>query len=219
MFVMPAKHTFREFIENHPQHIFNRGVEKRTIFTNQQDYRTFLNYLVIYLTRPEILEVRFPTLPPNLKANNVSEQIKLLTYCLMPNHIHLHLVPTSLETSQEVIPKFMRQLSNAYTGYFNKKYDRVGPLFQGRYKSVLVGSEEQNVHLHRYIHTNPLTAKLVKNLKNWPWSSYHEYADQQNSNGICQIEDIFSRFKNLDSYKNFLLQQPDTNLIGTILLD
>ncbi|MBU1200233.1 transposase [Patescibacteria group bacterium] len=216
---MPAKHTYREFIENHPQHIFNRGVEKRVIFTNQQDYRTFLYYLTIYLAKPKTLETRFPTLPGNLKINNVSEQIKLLTYCFMPNHFHLHLAPTNIETSQEIIPKFMRQLSNAYTGYFNKKYDRVGPLFQGRYKSVLVSSDEQNVHLHRYIQTNPLTAKLVKNLQDWPWSSYHEYVGGQKLDDICQIEDIFSRFKNLDSYKNFLLEQVDTESIESILLD
>ena len=128
----------------------------------------------------------------------------LQTYCLMPNHFHLDIIPMN----QEVIPKFMRQMTNAYTEYFNKKYDRVGPLLQGRYKSILLDSEECAVHVHRYIHLNPLRAGLVKSLGGWTWSSYGEYKSLGKSgDDLCVRNRILSRFRDFSDYKKFLLSE------------
>ena len=200
---MPAKNTVKEYKENTYYHIYNRGVARQKIFLDKNDYKKILSYLKLYLT-PFDLEKQSIKVSPTKMLKNYYGEITLLTYCLMPNHFHLDIIPMN----QEVIPKFMRQMTNAYTEYFNKKYDRVGPLLQGRYKSILLDSEECAVHVHRYIHLNPLRAGLVKSLGGWTWSSYGEYKSLGKSgDDLCVRNRILSRFRDFSDYKKFLLSE------------
>lgn len=88
-------------------------------------------------------------------------------YCLMDNHYHI-----VLETADENLSKGMRQLNGVYTQHYNRKYDRVGHVFQGRFKGILVERDEYLLELTRYVVLNPIRANMVKNIKDWPWSSY-----------------------------------------------
>ena len=130
-------------------HVYNRGVEKRPLFFDDRDRKVFLRFL------GETVQ---------------SSQLRLFSYCLMENHFHFF-----LQTRKQNLDEAMRGLQGQYAQYVNRRYKRVGPLFQGRYKSPLVNGEQYALVLARYIHRNPLEASLVKKLEDYPWSSYPSY--------------------------------------------
>ena len=175
---MPSKNTIRIYLAGGYYHIYNRGVEKREIFLDETDYEIFLYYLKSYLLSPDSPEhKRLPfSLHYEYSSCDLYKRINLLAYCLMPNHFHLMVK----QLDEKAIIEFMKRLSNAYTEYFNKKYDRVGPLFQGRYKAVLIDCEEYFLHLSRYIHRNPLEiVDKIDDLINYSYSSYPDYCGKK----------------------------------------
>lgn len=141
---------YKSYAQGTIYHIYNRGNGKKDIFLEDADYKFYLNRLGIYL-----------------KKHTVS----LLCYVLMPNHIHL----VARQETPVPIHKFISSLHTSYSMYFNKKYNQTGHLFQDRFKQIIVESDEQFVHLTRYIHQNPLHAGLTKSLGSYFWSSYHEF--------------------------------------------
>lgn len=199
--IMPAKHTIRFYKENGFYHIYNRGVEKRITFQDESDYKIFLYYLFIYLADPELIKKRYPKLKNALKQGNFYSKLVLYSYALMPNHFHLLI----RQTEKEHITQFMRRITNAYTTYFNKKYNRVGPLFQGVFKAIQIEKEEYLLHLSRYIHLNPVS--LHKNRPElYPWSSYKTYLEARNSPyvNVDFILGFFSNVTPLLTYKSFV---------------
>ncbi|MBI4035169.1 MAG: transposase [Candidatus Chisholmbacteria bacterium] len=125
----------------------------------------------------------------------------------MPNHYHFILQ----QLSPNGITKFVSNLQNSYTRYFNTKYTRIGPLWQGPFKAIIIESNNQLLHLSRYIHLNPYTNSVVKNLEdltNYPWSSLLEYMSST-TKPICQAYAIMSYFKNKDIYLDFVLNTAD----------
>lgn len=189
---MPAKNTLKIYVENAHYHIYNRGVEKRIIFQDEQDYSTFLSYLKTYLTPPPDVFHRL---------NNFHGEITLSAYCLMPNHFHL-LVK---QNSKSAINYFMRSLATKYSMYFNAKYKRVGTLFQGRYKALQITTDSQLLHLTKYIHLNPTsTTRTV--LAQYPYSSYRNYLGAINQTWINpkQILDSFYQRNQDLFYKSFV---------------
>ena len=92
----------------------------------------------------------------------------LLAYCIMPDHYHL-LVKIQ---SESMFSKYMSNLENSYSRYYNLLNNRRGPLWQSRFRAVLIKDDETLLHVHRYIHLNPTTAGLVERPEDWPWSSY-----------------------------------------------
>ena len=208
---MPAKNSIKEFVSNSYYHLYNRGVEKRRIFQDEQDYSVFLSYLKTYLVQKN-LELINQTLSDSnsspkdkdkalklLRLNNFSKEIDLIAYCLMPNHFHL-LVYQKFENS---IDRFTNSIFTRYSMYFNKKYRRVGPLFQGLYKAVRVSSEEQLLWLSRYIHLNPkeLLASQGSALQSYAYSSYKEYLKSRQTEWI-KSNTILNYFKS--PYRNFV---------------
>src|SRR3990167_5250179 len=124
---MPSRNTVKEFAPDHYYHIYNRGVEKRQIFLDDQDYTVFIGLIKKYLTGQNNNKNN------RHKFENLSGQVELLAYCLSPNHFHLLLY----QTDKDAISKLMRRLSTGYVMYFNNRYTRVGGLFQGIYKASL----------------------------------------------------------------------------------
>lgn len=191
---MPSKNSVKVYVKDGFYHLYNRGVEKRKIFMEEQDYKMFLYFLKKYLLPPddplrglnprkekERIDYRW--------KSNLYNEIKLLCYCLMPNHFHLIIK----QLNENGITYFMKRLSNCYTGYFNEKYNRVGSLFQGRYKAALVKTETHFLHLIYYIHYNPKELFAEKNnviekTKDYPWSSYSDYLGKRNTKWIYKEE-------------------------------
>lgn len=190
------------FVNGHFYHIYNRGSEKRSIFENQRDYQRFLKTLKYYqIEGPKPRFSKFPSLTVT-KLDNSNRLVEIIAYCLIPNHFHLLLK----QVRDNGITEFLSKLSNSYTKYFNTKHSRVGHLFQGEFKAVIIERDEQLVHVSRYIHLNPIIAALTKNLEFYRWSSYPEYIGT-NSNGFCLKDEVLGYFKNNQDYQQFVLDQ------------
>ena len=199
-------------VNNYYYHIFNRGIDSRPIFSGKRDYRRFLKLMNYYRFQDypgsfsklsQFSKEEKRALLETLEKENRT-QVGIICFCLMPNHFHFLLK----QEEEKGVIDFLGNLQNSHTKYFNKKNERVGPLFQGRFRAVLVETEEQLLHLSRYIHLNPYSAALVKNLDElifYPWSSLGQYLGQQT--GFCQKEVVMSYFPNVQKYKDFLFDQ------------
>ncbi len=155
---MPAKFRVKSNNEHTLYHIYNRGVDGRDVFVDENDYTEFLDTLKKYVTKVEIKTVPgFKTLKPSMaeymQKMNLSDQLDMVAYCMMSNHIHLVIYQKQLDA----IAKLMRRVMTGYGMYFNKKYKRRGPLWEGVYRAVEISSGEQLVCLTKYIHLNPVT--------------------------------------------------------------
>ena len=224
---MPSKNVRKNYIENGYYHLYNRGVEKRKIFLDQQDYSVFLSYLKSYLSKRNDLELRNkisnPEIPwtekdkylKELRLNNFHDEIKLIAYCLMPNHFHFFIKQINLNS----IDKFMNSLCTRYSMYFNKKYKRVGSLYQGTYKAVLIENESQFLNLSRYIHKQALALQGVT-LQAQP-SSYDQFIGTKNADWIQpdEILEYFSKTIDSLSYEAFVKQEDDLQSLKNIKLD
>jgi putative transposase len=125
----------------------------------------------------------------------------------MPNHFHILIK----QKTDNGISKFMANIQNSYARYFNTKHKRIGPLFQGQFKAVKIESEEQLLHVSRYIHLNPYSSALVKNyeeLEKYEWSSLKEYLNTTLF-PFCSKDDIQEYFKKEGSYKEFVFDNAD----------
>ncbi|HSX18812.1 MAG TPA: transposase [Candidatus Saccharimonadales bacterium] len=197
---MPSPNTIKTYIENGYYHVYNRGVEKRRIFEETRDYQRFVNYFKLYLSPIESLRREDPLLRSSIVNANLSDQVDLLAYCLMPNHFHILLK----QRTKDGMTKLMRQISTGYSMYFNKKYERVGALFQGIFKACLVENEDYLLHLSRYIHQNPKDRGV--SLSDFQWSSYSAYMRKSEQEWL-KPQDIlgyFSTTNAANSYKNFV---------------
>ncbi|MBI2021863.1 transposase [Candidatus Daviesbacteria bacterium] len=194
---MPQR--FLPLVTNQFYHIFNRGTEKRTIFESSRDYNRLIKSMSYYqIQGPKPSFSKFFQ-PKTLNIDFSKKIVDILVYCFMPNHFHLLIK----QVKDGGLSEFMSKVSNSYTKYYNTKYDRVGPLLQGEFKAVLIESDEQLVHVSRYIHLNPLVSNLVKELLDYPWSSYKEYIN--NTTGVCSKDEILSFFRSFKDYQDFIL--------------
>jgi REP element-mobilizing transposase RayT len=135
-------------------HVITRGNQGQKVFVVQENYERYLKLVGEKL---------------------IPHQVKLYAYCLMPNHIHL-LVE---QGSSYPLSRFMQRLQTAYTSYFNRKYKKIGHLFQGRYKAILVEKGEYLLELVRYIHLNPIRAHLEERLGQYRWTSHGQYLGRE----------------------------------------
>lgn len=149
-------------------HITSRGNERKAIFSSKRDREQFLSYL-------ESASERYGAV--------------IHVFCLMSNHYHL-----LLETPHSNLSQIMHHINGAYTNYFNKKRRRSGHLFQGRYKAILVEKDAYCQELSRYIHLNPVRAKLVEDPLEYPWSSYPYYVGAKERPDWLKTDDILGYF-------------------------
>jgi len=186
---MPYKNQIKKLAEGAYYHAFNRGHNRQQLFFDKHDYHTFIYLLKKYLD-PHFREVK--SLPDGerlLVAVNkpLYAEVELHAYCLMPNHFHL-LVK---QISKNGMSKLINVVSSQYSLYFNNKYEREGTIWQGTYKAVLVKTEEQYVHLSRYIHINPSS---LSRLEEYPYSSYSTYIGQKKRSTWFKTADILHYF-------------------------
>ncbi|MBI2056226.1 MAG: transposase [Candidatus Sungbacteria bacterium] len=182
------------FADDHIYHIYNRGVEKRDIFLSEKDYLRFILNLYEFNSKAPALNLgyQFNRTPIEVRLQYPRKEVlvEILAFCLMPNHYHLMV----RQVIDQGITLFMRKLGTGYTNYFNTNYNRVGPLFQGKFKAILLEDEAHFIHLPHYIHLNPLDLtmpewrnhnvtdfdKATMLLKNYRWSSLLDYIGIQN---------------------------------------
>lgn len=191
---MPRRYAVKEFEPESFYHVYNRGVEKRTIFLDDQDYTVFLGLLKKYLTGKRKDGSHWHAF------KNFQGEITLLAYCLMPNHFHLLLY----QSNSDSITQFMRRILTGYVMYFNNRYHRVGGLFQGRYKASIIDKDSYLQHISRYIHLNP------DEYKSWPYSSLPYYQGVKKAEWLNtdQILNLFD--DNWSTYLEFVADYEDS---------
>ena len=189
------------FVNEQLYHVFNRGVAQMPIFNDKRDYSRFTKTFIYYQAQGPKPKFSFFS-PENNSLNLNIKIVEIVCYCLMPNHFHF-LLKQKIDGG---ITEFISKLSNSYTKYFNIKNKRIGPLLQGEFKSVHVETNDQLLHLSRYIHLNPLVSYVTKNLDIYKWSSYQEYLGLIKIN-ICTKELILDQFKSQQDYNQFIKDQ------------
>lgn len=173
--------------ENAFYHITSRGNRREKIFYSDRDKEIFLKKL------EEML----------IKYSMICQ-----TYCLMDNHYHLFIKTTHPNLSQGI-----HYLNSSYTNWFRNKHQIIGPIFQGRFKSILVDADNYALMLSAYIHLNPLRAGIIRQLKDYPWSSYLDYLNLRKSN-ISDPSFVLNLidnniFKSIKKYREYVIKYQD----------
>ncbi len=183
MIIIPR--TARKKSESGIYHIILRGINRQTIFEDDEDREKFIQTLLRY--------------------KGISGY-SIFAYCLMGNHLHL-LIKTGVEPLEQI----MRRIGGSYVYWYNNKYERIGNLFQDRFKSEPVENDEYLLTVVRYIHQNPVKAGITKDLLKFKWSSYRDYFNGMGITDIKFVLNIFSNDKKvaLDSFKKFINRPND----------
>ena len=189
-------------------HVLNRGVEKRQIFMDKQDYLRFIHdlYELNNQDRVETTYLNFRDYGDSGKVAKVINKkprkplVDLMAFCLMPNHYHILLIPRV----ENGVPRFMQKVNMGYSKYFNQKYERTGTLFQGRYKGILITDNTHFLHLPFYTHLNPLDLSYpewrenkisdprgaLEFLKSYRWSSHLDYLGIKNFPSVLSMKHL-----------------------------
>ncbi len=172
---------FVKLVNNKIYHLFNKSITNYKIFSDFQNSYRFYQNLCFY-NNSENKDKLSNVLEKNLKIstnifkNNQFSIAKIISYCIMPDYYHL-LVKILKE---DFFIFFIGRIENSFSRYFNEKYKRKGPLWQSRFKAVLIKNNEQLLHVSRYIHLNPTTSNLVEKPELWFFSSYKKYITNKN---------------------------------------
>ena len=181
------------FASGYCYHIYNRGAGRDLLFFNPGNYEYCLRLVKRYHRR---------------------YGAGMIAYCLMPNHYHFLL----RQETDEPLSKFINVLFNAYVQAVNRQRERKGTLFEGRFRHVLVDRDEYLVHLCRYIHLNPVKAKLVSKPEDWPYSNYLEWIGQR-AGSLKDEPFIHQHFSNREEYRRFVADQQDEERIKRYVWD
>jgi putative transposase len=200
-----------ELLAGEYYHIYNRGNNRQPIFYERSNYLFFLKRMREYLC----------------------DTLDIVAYCLMPTHYHLlvRIKPSTAQpfvlTSEASKPsqvslasRAMMRLAVSYTKAINKRFERVGALFQGPIGGKHLDRTEYLVHLSRYTHLNPLTASLVKRAEEWEFSSYRDYLGLRQGT-LPSPDVVLSQFPSPEAYQQFVESYvaPEREVIGDLLFD
>ena len=167
-------------------HAYNRGCNRERIFVNDGNY--------IFLIK-------------RAKSFLANYTLSVIAYCLMPNHYHFLCRPEE----DDSLSRYIQRLFNSYTQAFNKGQGRSGTLFEGRFKSILVDTDEYVIQLCRYIHLNPVRAGLVRDPSQWPYSNYLEWVEKRD--GILIDREFVRRyFSTPADYEDFVISDMDQSV-------
>ena len=207
-----------QFVIGEIYHIYNRGVEKRNVFLKDSDFLRFIYDLSEFNDEGSAIPLKLRQNRYEVEPRTYSRLIikkplvDILAFSLMPNHFHLLL----REKKEKGIIRFMQKLGTGYTMYFNKKQERVGSLFQGRFKAKLINREEYLEYILYYIHFNCLKLidpkwsekmiqdyqKAINQLETYRWSSHLDYIGKRNFPSIIQRDFLLKIIGGEEKYKN-----------------
>jgi putative transposase len=195
---MPRRH--QQFAVGETYHVYNRGVDRQPIFFEPDNWAFFLRKVREYLLGEPRRARSTPGLSKTRGAGNraAGRGVDVLAYCLMPNHYHLVVRLLADDFSCR-----MQRLSLSYTNAINRARSRVGPLFQGPFRAVLVEEESHLLHLTRYVHRNPDAAHLVASPAEWDFSSYRDYLGLR-SGSLPSPEIVLQEFGSPEAYRRFV---------------
>ncbi len=207
-----------KFVNNSIYHICNRGVEKREVFLDDKDYYRFIHDIYEFNDEKPAENTYYRNLyetGTQRSQRSRSLLVEILAFCLMPNHFHL-LLKQLIDGGVSI---FMNKLGG-YSTYFNQKYERVGSLFQGRFRAVRIERQEHFIYIPYYIHLNALDLiepewrkgkikdfnKTVDFLNSYRWSSYLDYTGKKNFPSIIQKNLLLDSFGSQENYRKETLE-------------
>ena len=202
-------------------HVLNRGVDKRKIFLDEDDYFRGIHDLFEFNDTEPVNNLTYflgkksknkDVGRPYIKRNSRKLLVKIHAFCLMPNHYHMILSPVI----ENGISLFMKKFNGGYAKYFNEKYERTGSLFEGKYKKIIIKDESHFIHLPYYIHLNPLDLiapewrerrldnfkKAMNFIDSYRWSSHLDYSGENNFPSVTQRDFILDFFGGSEQYKH-----------------
>lgn len=212
-------------VEGEYYHLYSRGNSKQKIFLDDNDYKHFIKCLFVCNTTKKFKFSRNIKMNP-FDFNREYTLVSIGAWVLMPNHFHIYVIAPHqsefvLKDNQNRISEFMRKVLTAYSLYFNKKYKRTGGLFEGRFKSVHVNTDNQAKYLFSYIHLNPIkiiqkdwkeegisdVKEALKFLDSYKWSSYYDYNNitQRSEKLILEKDDFPAYFLDLKDFNKEIL--------------
>lgn len=191
-------------------HVMNKSIAGYKIFCGKQDYERMLKLLRFFtlknppakvsqfMATAQVKDEGFEACVDKL-GDELGRKVQIIAYCIMPTHLHI----VAKQLDEGGISAMLQMSLNSYARYFNTRYKRQGPLFTGKFKNVLVESDEQLLHLTRYVHLNPVTASLVDNPARWFYSSYQEYINPEDFNyPLARYKELMN--DTLVDYKKFV---------------
>ncbi|MBU3968967.1 transposase [Patescibacteria group bacterium] len=206
-----------EFANGEYYHIFNRGVDKRKIFSDKYDLQRFFQSMKEFNTLEPIGSIYENSFNKDKDKNHqlgssASKLVEFIAYCLNPNHYHFILK----QVSEKGIEKIMHKLGGGFAKYFNQKYKRTGALFQGSFKAVHIDSNEQLLYVSSYVNLNFKVhqlgcgaPKLELGLVKSSWGEYVGEDATKSKEGFCKKDIILGQFKNKNEYKKYALKSLD----------
>jgi len=222
---MNIKKEERQFENGGVYHLVLKGVDGRKIFNNIDDYYRFIfciyefnnsNPVSIRTRREVIARSKQNRSKTSVLEDDRDKLVEVLGFCFMPNHVHL-LVK---QIDDNGITEFMRKVGTGYANYFNKKYDREGHLFQGKFNSVHIKTDDQLKIVFAYIHTNPISLiylewkelrikpenfnKIKEFLKEYKWSSYLDYIGIKSFPSVTDRESLLNLLNNEKGCEEFI---------------
>lgn len=198
---MPSRNVIKIDIPDSYYHVYARGASHREIFYEDEDYRYFLSLFARYLSVDERHD------SAGRVYAHLSDQLELLSFCLMPNHFHLLLY----QHDERMVSTLMRGVMTSYSHYFNKKYDRTGSMFESRYKSSRISSDEYLLHISRYIHLNH------KDWRTWQHSSYPYFVDDSKAPERLTPSRVLELFYSREKYLEFVADYEDSQRTQDII--
>lgn len=212
-----------QFINDEIYHTVLRGIDNNLLFKNQDDYyRGIFSIYEFNTTKPILIreqrKARARLKRVDRGPSSVTDQrdklVEVLAFCFMPNHLHLLLK----QIKNEGISKFMSKIGTGYGGYFNRKYNRKGHIFQNRFVAIHIENDEQLKTVFVYIHTNPIaliepkwkeegikdSEKAIEFLENYKWSSYLDYIGKKNFSSITDRNLILKIIDEAQNCKEFV---------------
>lgn len=191
------------FAEGEFYHVYNRGTDKREVFADEQDFSRFLESMIEFNT-PDPIGSLFENSyrkkhqfggSTSKDTSHDERLVNIVAYCLNPNHYHFILQ----QASEKGIEKFMQRLGTGYTMYFNKKHDRTGALFQGRFKAIHISSNPYLLHVSAYVNLNNRVHQLGGLTSKSSWDEYTKLGTV----GICKKDDVLGQFRKPEEYVDF----------------
>lgn len=205
---MPIR--FLPLVTGEYYHVLNRGVASQPTFNSTRDYEKFVFAQTYYrhqnlpLRLSKLMQINYQDRQKLLfEITNSPKKVEIVAYCLMPNHFHL-LLKQNIDGG---LSNFIKRLIDSYTKYYNIRYQRAGPLFQGVFKAFHIQTNEQLLHISRYIHLNPLVSYVIKEHEfvSYKWSSLKAYMDGDFNSVNSEI--VMGQFKNSDNYLKFIMDR------------
>jgi putative transposase len=207
-------------------HICNKSIAGYIIYNNGSEFERMIETIKFYQEKNtpvsfhhwlKMKKMNNPRLT-EIKKSDKKNLVKIIAWCLMPTHFHL-IVQQLVDSG---ISEFMGNIQNCYAKYFNIKHKRKGPLWVGPFKNIIIKTNEQLLHMTRYLHLNPVTAGLIDDMEEWEYSSYKEYLLKiEKENKICKFDDLIDISPKL--YKKFcknrIAYQKELSKIKDMLLE